>query len=230
MKKLLTLFLLAAVLLLGSAATAYATSTTCQPIYGGGQNCVSTGLTLTKMVQNPQTGAFVNNLSANDPRFSPGQTVNFQLSVTNNGSTQIGTVTVKDTFPQFVTFASGPGTFDSGSNTLTFTMTNLAAGETRTVNLSGTVAGANSLPSDQGITCPVNQANATADNGQTAQASSQLCIQKQGVPTANVPTKGGLTVFPAPTVTTTPPTGPEALALLGLIPTAAAGFVLRKKS
>ena len=42
-------------------------------------------------------------------------------------------------------------------------------------------------------------------------------------------TKGGQTVAPASTVKTTPPTGPEALGLISLIPMAAAGFYLRRK-
>ncbi|HSX40391.1 MAG TPA: hypothetical protein VLF68_02140 [Candidatus Saccharimonadales bacterium] len=215
--------------------------TTCQPIYGGGQNCVSTGISVVKSVQNPQTGAFVNNLSANDPRFSPSQTVTFQVAVTNNGSAAIGTVTVKDTFPQFVAFKAGPGSFDQNSKVLTFTLTNLAAGETRTVTLTGTTADQNTLPSDQGITCPVNQVSVTADNGKAAQASSQLCIQKQTTPTTPtttttttttpvVPTTGGLTVFPAPSVTNTPPTGPDMLAFLYLIPSGALGYMLRKRA
>lgn len=42
-------------------------------------------------------------------------------------------------------------------------------------------------------------------------------------------TKGGLPVYSPSTTSQTPPTGPEALSLLGLIPAAAAGFWLRKK-
>jgi hypothetical protein len=37
-------------------------------------------------------------------------------------------------------------------------------------------------------------------------------------------------VLPAPKIVTTPPTGPEMLPLLGLIPGALGGLMLRKKS
>ncbi len=63
----------------------------------------------------------------------------------------------------------------------------------------------------------VNQSFASA-NDINVQDNAQLCIQKT------------LPVFPAPTAKTTPKTGPEALALIGLIPSAIAGLVLRKRS
>ena len=67
---------------------------------------------------------------------------------------------------------------------------------------------------------------ATSDNNQQSSDNSQFCIQKPVLGE----TKGGLKVFPAPSVTTTPPTGPEMLPLIGLIPTGVLGFILRKKS
>ncbi len=42
--------------------------------------------------------------------------------------------------------------------------------------------------------------------------------------------KGGFPVYPAPVMNQTPATGPEMLPLLGMIPTALAGFALRRKS
>ena len=62
-------------------------STNCQPIYGGGQTCTSSNnIQITKQVQNPQTGVYVNNLGVNDPKYAPGQYVNFQITVANTGS------------------------------------------------------------------------------------------------------------------------------------------------
>ena len=49
-------------------------------------------------------------------------------------------------------------------------------------------------------------------------------------PTKKQTTKGGLTVEKPSKTKTTPSTGPEALSLLGLIPVAAAGFYLRRKT
>ncbi len=227
MKHLITFLALAVVfsitLMFGKAAFA---DVTCQPVYGGGQNCITTGTILVnKKVQNPQTGEFVDNLGTNDPRFSPGQAVNFQITLSNTGSTVIAQTAVKDTFPGFVDFTSGNGSFDSNTKTLTFTTDNLNPGETRTFSVSGKVIDAKGLP--DGVTCVVNQVTATTNTDQMSQDNAQFCIQKQAVTTT---TKGGLPVLPPPTVTTTPPTGPEFLSLIGLIPAGLSGFFLRKKS
>lgn len=227
MKHLLSIivatFLLALTLL--SVKSVFA-DVNCQPVYGGGQNCITTGTILVnKKVQNPQTGQFVDNLGTNDTRFSAGQAVNFQITLTNTGSTVIPQTAIKDTFPGFVDFTSGNGSFDSNTKTLTFTTDNLSPGETRTFSISGKVIDAKGLP--DGVTCVVNQATATTNTGQMSQDNAQFCMQKQAVTTT---TKGGLPVLPPPAVTTTPATGSELLPLIGLLPAGLSGFFLRKKS
>lgn len=207
--------------------------TNCQPIYGGGQTCVTTGnVSVNKMVLNPQSNVFVDNLTINDPKFSPNQNVTFQISVTNNDGS-VNEITVKDVFPQFVSFVSGPGSFDANTNTLTFDVNNIVKGQTQTFTVVGKISDASKFPFSSGTTCMVNQAIITADNGQNAQDNSQFCTQINPTPTpTGVPTtKGGLPVVPAPVnITTTPSTGPEALPLLALIPTGIAGLIFRKKS
>ena len=150
----------------------------------------------------------------------------FNITVANTGSSTINKVTVKDTLPQFVSFTSGPGSFDSNTKVLTFDVNDLKAGETKTFTIVAKITDAGQLPADQGITCVVNQALATAENGQQSSDNSQFCIQKPVLGE----TKGGLKVFPAPAVTTTPSTGPEMLPLIGLIPTGLFGFLLRRKT
>src|SRR3989338_6453860 len=89
-------------------ATAKA-SVSCQPIYGGGQTCITTGeIQIDKKVKHPQTGAFVDNLSINESRFHAQDTIIFRLSVTNTGDNTLSSVEVKDTLPPHVTFVSGP--------------------------------------------------------------------------------------------------------------------------
>jgi uncharacterized repeat protein (TIGR01451 family) len=196
----------------------------CQPIYGGGQNCTSFNFTINKMVQMPNGSNFVDNLSINDPKFSPSQTVNYELIVTNTGNQTIPTLNVTDTFPQFISFVSGAGSFNSSNNTLSFTISNLGAGQSQTFNLVATTASSSTLPG--GITCVVNQANANDTHGDNASDSSQVCIQNGVVPT---PTPVRV-VLPATTVKVTPPTGPELIPLALLFPGALGGLFLRKKS
>lgn len=194
----------------------------CTPIYGGGQNCVTLGnVLLNKTVQNPQTGQFVDNMGTNDAKFVSNQTVTFKLDITNTGSTTILQTKVADSFPSNVNFVAGIGSFDQNTKTLTFLVDNLAPNETRTFTLTGKVTA--NPPS--GTTCVVNQATATTNTGQASQDSSQFCIQKQ-----ITTTKGGLPVFPSQPITTTPPTGPELLPLVGLLPAGLGGLILRKRS
>lgn len=213
----------------------------CKPIYGGGQTCDMAGnIMLDKKVQHPQSGVFVDNLAVNDAKYLPDQPVSFQISITNTGSQTSGKITVKDRLPQFVAFVAGPGNYDPNTKTLTFEISDLKSNEARTFTLTGKAVSANDLPKNQGVTCVVNQSQATTD-GKTSQDNAQLCIEKQvlGVTppvtlvtkdSLPIETKGGLKIFPAPQVNATPPTGPEVLALIGLIPTGALGFFLRKKA
>ncbi len=244
-KTILTILVFGFCYLIFLAPIAYAQ---CQPIYGGGVSCPAPGnLQINKTVQNPQTSIFVDNLGVNDPKYNPDQNITFQVIVTNTGQTTLGSVNVRDIFPQFINFVSGPGNFDANNKTLSFDLANLQPNESRTFTLTGKVVPANQITIDQGNVCVVNQAIATSGS-LTSQDNAQLCIQKQ-IPVAiggpapviqqvvtvpgvtTVPaqvTKGGLQVFPPPQVAVTPPTGPEALSLLALIPSALAGFYLRK--
>lgn len=228
MKKILLIALSAGLMSLSSFVSIAKADTSCQPIYGGGETCVQVGnITINKTVKNPSTGAFVDNLNVNDPKYSPTSTVPFQITVTNTGSGNIAKATVKDTLPNYVTFVSGPGSFDAGSKVLTFDVNNLGAGQSQTFTVQAKVVDSGSLPGDQSVTCVVNQVNVTADSMQSSD-NSQFCVEKPSQPAPT--TKGGLKVFPAPKVVSTPSTGPEMLSLVGLIPTGAIGMFLRKKS
>jgi uncharacterized repeat protein (TIGR01451 family) len=223
MKKL-SLFILSLILL--SFVGVAKANADCSQIYGGGTVCpASYAFTIQKFVQTPVSGGnFVSNLSINDPRFSPNQTVNFQIVVQNTGSNTIPTLTVVDTFPQFLNYVSGAGSFDSNAKTLTFTINNLGAGASQTYNLSAKTVDVSLLPSDQGIVCVINQATGTDNNGLTNTSSSQLCIQSSVLGTS-VPQ-----VQAAPRLVTTPATGPEMIPLLGLIPAGFSGLLIRRKS
>lgn len=179
----------------------------CQPIYGGGQTCTAGNITISKDVRNPQTNVFVHDLGISDPHYFAGNLASFQVNVSNTGNATINTVTVKDILPDYLTYDSGTGSYDSFAKTLTWTISNLQPGQTQTFVINARVAAQSQLPSTMGVVCVVNQAVATTSEGQNAHDSSQLCIGK---------------------LTSTPSTGPEVLDLLALIPTGLAGIALRK--
>lgn len=196
----------------------------CQPIYGGGQTCITTGnILVNKMVQNPQTKQFVDNLTINDPHFAPGDIVAFKVFLRNTGGTTVLQTKIIDSIPPFTNFVSGPGSFDQTSRNLTFTVDNLQPGENREVGTIQ-VQVVDSKGLSDGVNCePKNLAFATSNTGQTSQDTSSFCIEK-------ILTKGGLPVFPPSKITTTPPTGPELIPLIGLLPAGLSGWFLRKKS
>jgi len=226
--QLMTSLLTAAMLVLGQATVVSAATyeNNCQPLYGGySNNCVPVNISVNKTVQDPKSKVYVDNLGNNDTKYSPDQTVNFKIVVTNTGNDTLNDVTVQDALPQYLTFTGKNGTYDTNSRTATFTIGTLKADESRTIDVQTKVVAANALPNDQGITCVVNRAVAVSHD-LTSEDNAQLCIQKTVLGT----TKGGNVVYPVPSAKTTPPTGPEALTLIGLLPTALAGFMLRKKN
>lgn len=294
-KTLISTVVITAVCTLACVSTVYAadptptpaTGTICQPLYGGGQICPQVdNILLDKKVANPSTSEFVDNLGPTDPAYQANQPIFFKVTITNKSTQTVSGITVKDIFPQYVSYVSGGnGKYDKNSKTLTISIDKLGVNESKTFNLTGITSSASQLPQDQPGMCMGNQSQAQF-NGKTAQDNAQFCIlrqeysgQKGGsfpsstdtnkggtntpqtqpgenkggivVPTqapitkggvlevqatkggiVEVPqtTKGGMPVYQPGPVQTTPPTGPEALPLLGLIPAAIAGFALRKKS
>ena len=209
--------------------------TSCQPIYGGGQSCITTtnNIVVNKTVLNPQTNQFVDNLSINDPKYQPGFVTAFQISITNTGNSNVSRIDVRDIFPQYVSFGSGAGTFDPNTNTLSFAISDLAPNETRTFGVVGRVFNAAQMPGAVGsVVCVVNQAIAAVNGNNVSQDNAQFCIEKTLTPTIPVATiiKGGFPVFPSVPITSAPATGPEALVLLGLVPTGIAGWFMIRYS
>ena len=230
MKKIFGLIFFSFIIAAGFMTINTVASAQCVPLYGGGQTCPAVNIAINKTVQNPQTNAFVDNLGVNDPKFSAEQIATFQLIVSNTGGASIGRVIIRDVFPQFVSFISGPGNFDNNTKTLTFEVTNLTPGESRTFTLQGRIVPEGQLPSNVGVACVVNQSVVTMDDGRSASDNAQLCIERKvlggqpGVPSKEVQ------IFPPSKVEVIPVTGVELFSLLGFASSGLVGFVLRKKA
>ena len=118
----------------------------CQPIYGGGQTCTSSNnIVIDKKILNPQTNTMVDNLGINDPKYQPGFITTFQIKITNTGNKDFPKVEVKDTFPQYVEFSSGPGSFDANTKTLSFSLENLKVNESKTFTIMGRIVDESSI-------------------------------------------------------------------------------------
>ncbi|MBI5044826.1 MAG: DUF11 domain-containing protein [Candidatus Levybacteria bacterium] len=206
-------------------------TTTCEPTYGGGTNCVTTKILIDKSVKNPQSGQFVDNLTINDPKYAPNDTVSFQLKVTNTSDQALSNVSVTDVLPSHLTYVSGisGGSYDNSTKTLTFNAGDFKVNESKTFTLNAKIAQASDLPADQGILCETNQSFVAVNNVQN-QDNAQVCIQKPTLGTTSTMTKGGQVVYPSPNAKATPKTGAEMLALFALIPSSIGGLILRRKT
>ncbi|MBI2613451.1 MAG: hypothetical protein HYW62_01655 [Candidatus Levybacteria bacterium] len=202
----------------------------CQAIYGGGTTCIKTqDITVDSKVLNPDTNKMVDNLGPNDAKYQSDFIVTFQVLITNNRKTVIEKAHIQDIFPQFVSFSSGPGSFDSTTRTLAFDADNLMPSETRTFNIFGRIVDTNQLSFSENVICLVNQVKAFVPDPAVGQDNSQFCIEKKSTTPAKIIKQGFPVLSPVP-IKTAPPTGPESLILFSLIPTGILGWILRKKS
>lgn len=167
----------------------WAQSNECQQIYGGGLICPRGEVLVDKMVRNPQSGTFVDNLGINDPRFSPEQEVVFRLILKNPGTATLSKMEVKDIFPNFLDFLAGPGTFDTVSKTLTFTAENLAPQESRQFEVKAKVVPSQNFPQNQSLLCVVNTAEVRGDD-RFDRDTTQLCLEKKVLGAEVIPVTG----------------------------------------
>lgn len=145
-------------------------------------------LTINKLVQNPQNNQFVKDLCSMNISFLPGQSVTYEIDVTNSGQTQLTNVSVKDVLPNLLDFVSGPGNFDNLNHTLNFNIDSLNVGETKSFQLKAKVEDASKLP-DNGPTCLTNTAQA-AVNQLFASSSALAPVQKPLAPVQQLPKTG----------------------------------------
>lgn len=228
MDRIMKLFLLGVIGYLLFVNRAFA-QTPCQPIYGGGETCISTGdVTVDSKILNPDTNKFVDNLGVNDAKYKSGFIVTFQILITNNRKTVIKKVNIQNIFPQFVNFSSGPGSFDVNTKKLSFDVDNLTPSETRTFNILGKIAGASQLSFPGNVICLANQVIASVPDPALGQDNTQFCIEKSLPAIASSTTKGGFPVYSSVSVSSSPKTGPEMLGLIALLPTGLIGWFLRK--
>lgn len=158
----------------------------CTTPYGGTEVCRPSDLTINKQVQNPVNGNFVENLTASDPTFAPGNEILFKLTIKNVSGETFNPVVIKDMFPSYLTFVAGPGTYNDSNKTLTFSLENLIAGETRVVEILTKV-----LPTSTSFMCVNNYAEAHADNVKRFDSdTAQICIQTNVLGATTLPVAG----------------------------------------
>ncbi len=163
----------------------------CTPVYGGGVDCPPTkNILIDKKVNYPNATYFVDNISVSDTKFVPGQIVTFQLIVENNGNATRKDVTVTDQLPSYVEFVSGAGSYDASNRTVTITIGSIDAGERRTFEINVRVVSLANLPSNQTVTCVVNNAQVHVGESTDDSDTAQICIEKQVLGAPQLPKSG----------------------------------------
>jgi uncharacterized repeat protein (TIGR01451 family) len=177
-------FVLASLALL--ARPAFADMCTTQ--YGGETTCQPSDLTINKQVRNPGNSNFVENLSSTDPTFSPGSDVLYRLIIKNTSGETFNPVHVKDVLPSFLTFVSGPGSYNSDTRTLTFDLNEVYAGETRTVDVMARVVNTDYF-NGKSFVCVNNYAEVKALNRFDSD-NSQICLSNNVLGVTTLPVAG----------------------------------------
>lgn len=173
---------------------------------------------------------YLDNITASDTdkRFAPTQKIVFKLTVKNTSDQTVKNVVVSDKLPlDTVANISSEGSFDSTSKTISITIPELKANESRDYYITGTIVTADRLPSEQPVICSVNQSYVSVEGATIDEDNAAFCIEKA----VGTVTKGGQIVHEAPKkAVKTPATGPEMLTLIPLIGSGLAGFALRRKA
>lgn len=163
----------------------------CTTQYGGSSGCTPADLYINKQVKNPITGLFVENLSTTDATFSPGSEIVYRLTIRNGSGETFDPVTVRDTFPSYLNFSAGPGSYDSSSRTLTFNLEKLIAGQSKTVEIVAKVEPKSAFPAGKSFFCVVNSARVSAPaRPEGAEDSAQACLQTEVLGAKVLPVAG----------------------------------------
>jgi uncharacterized repeat protein (TIGR01451 family) len=171
--------LIATALFLCAAHPAFAQS---YGSYGGTTPTLE--LVVNKLVQNPLTGLFVDNLGSTDPNFSPNAVVTYRLVVKNASTVTIEHPIVQDTLPQYLTFkeatdetgAKLSADVNSSTRVITFRFDKMTAGQTKTIDLRATVAARSTFPKDNARFCVTNTVTVDSDTTGSDDDRADMCI------------------------------------------------------
>lgn len=82
--------------------------------YGGGV-CEEPELEVDKLVKNPKTGGFEDNLESDEYIFSKDERITFKVRYRNTGDTGVANAVIVDNIPPFIEYVSGYGNYNPGT-------------------------------------------------------------------------------------------------------------------
>ncbi|OGK25674.1 hypothetical protein A2954_04525 [Candidatus Roizmanbacteria bacterium RIFCSPLOWO2_01_FULL_37_12] len=155
-----------------------------------GQEEPSFSIMVDKLVTKPHsTSDFVDNLSPSDERYSPGNDVYFKIKVKNTSDEKLKDVTVRDFLPDFVKLVDSKGSFNSDTDEITVDAGDLEVDEEKEFVIKVKIVDQDELPSDNGLFCLVNKAQASNDKS-SDEDTAQFCVEKKVLGVSSVPSAG----------------------------------------
>ncbi len=172
--------------------SASSVSAGCTNSYGTSVECPANNLVVNKKVRHPvNMTVFVENLTSNDTAYSPTDTVEYDIAVSNTSNVDYSEVTVSDTLPSYLTFIAGPGTYNASTKVLTFVLPDLKAGTTVHTRFTARVAESSAFPAANDLTCDIkNYVKATGPDGKTSEDTASLCVQTKVLGATTLPVAG----------------------------------------
>lgn len=172
----------------------------CPTQYGGAQYGTTPcpqNLAVNKLVRNPITGFFVENLLRGDATYSPGSEVVYELKIFNSSNQSFDTVTITDTVepelkdPRLVDPSQAVNVSNPDNRTLKFDVKDLKAGETRTIKVKATVVDTVTPPTGDDKKCEVtNKVRVETAGQQPDEDTADLCIQVSVLGKVSLPEAG----------------------------------------
>lgn len=151
----------------------------------------SHSILIDKYVGKPENGKikYVDNLSVSDYKFLPNNDVYFQIKVKNTSNEKLHSITVRDYLPEFINAIEGPGEFDHNNHRITISAGDFNANEEKIYIIKTRIFNQDQLPSDKGLFCVVNKAEAYNDKAYSIDQSN-FCFEKQVGTTSSTPKAG----------------------------------------
>ncbi len=212
------------------SGTAYADEVLCPTQYGStqyGTTPCPQNLVVNKLVRNPITGSYVENLLEGDAAYSPRSEVVYEVRVTNSSNTDFDRVQVQDTVeaelknPRVVDVSQVETIETPDQQTLRFVVRNVKAGETRTVLVKAEVVSDVRVESGKSRKCEItNKVKVEASGQQPDEDTADLCV----VPPTSPEVLGAVTLPKAGLEDITP-----MLPFAGLAFTGIALFIKKKR-
>lgn len=162
-----------------------------------GQTSSSQSILIDKQVSKPVStskgGAtqydYVDNLTPSDTRFQPGADIYFKVRVKNTSTVALYNVMVVDKVPSYIEPVEGPGGYDSTARTISFNAGTFNPDEEKTYYFKMQWVSQDKLPSDRGLMCISNYAQAYTSNV-SDDDTAQACVEKQVVGVTAAPKAG----------------------------------------